>query len=323
MQKIFFISVLVYSLSLSSCTSASSKRASAADAAMPLPVATLQKKSLTHQGRNRTYWLAVPQECLQTKTCPIVLAFHGGGGNGKNLEQRLQLAKETNARKMILILPDGVDKNWNDGRPEINAEVDDVGFVDQILMENASLRATASPVFLMGLSNGGQFVLRLACEQKNSRRFKAFATVVSNFGEDLAKTCHPAFPTSGFLIFGDKDPIMPFHGGPVKGPLGWKNRGRVISADETARLWLNFNKCQRFTTQGVLDENSEDRTSVSKEIAVGCSSGVDLKKWVIRGGGHGFPGAAEALPERFVGVISKEISAANEIFNFFEESSHR
>lgn len=251
----------------------------------------------------------------------MVLAFHGGGGEGRDMDQRLQLSKETNMRKMILVLPNGVDRNWNDGRPEINADIDDIGFVEKILEDLAPLRSPQTPVFLLGLSNGGQFVFRLACEHERTQAFQAFATVVSNFGEDLAKRCQRSSPLSGFLIFGDQDPIMPFQGGPIKGPLGFKNRGRVISADETADLWLRLNRCQSWSSPEILDKNLDDETSIKKIKGAKCAPGVLFQKWVIHGGGHGFPGAAGSLPKRLVGTTSYEFSATTEIFNFFQRAS--
>lgn len=283
--------------------------------------ASPQKKEILSDGRKRSYWISIPPTCRTSKDCPMVFAFHGGGGEGRDMDQRLQLSKEANIRKMILVLPNGVDKNWNDGRPEINADIDDVAFVEQILRDLAPLRSPQTPVFLLGLSNGGQFVFRLACERRRTQAFQAFATVVSNFGEDLAKRCQPFSPLSGFVIFGDQDPIMPFHGGPIKGPLGLKDRGRVISADDTANLWLRLNRCQNWSSPEILDQKPDDETSVRKTEAVNCAPGVIFQKWVIHGGGHGFPGATGSLPRRFVGTISHEFSATSEIFNFFQRTS--
>lgn len=269
------------------------------------------------QGKVRTYWLMVPPACANVQTCPITLVFHGGSGDGYGLDQRLQISRVALQKEHILVLPDGLNKNWNDGREEINPGIDDVGFVDLILSDLKTYRNSQTPIFALGVSNGAMFTFRLMCER--SQIFHAYATVIGNLGESLIKSCHPQKALPGFMIFADKDPIVPHSGGPVTGPLGRKNRGRVVSAETTANFWLHNAKCGKFEMRETLDQNSEDGTRITKEAGSGCAPHLSIRKWTVLGGGHGVPGSQSGgMPERLVGKVSAEFSTVNEFFSFFE-----
>jgi len=79
-------------------------------------------KTIQHDGGERTYHVYLPKNFDKSNLTPMVLALHGGGGTGANFEEVVSAGTLTTAaesRGMILVMPEGLDRRWNSGRPEI------------------------------------------------------------------------------------------------------------------------------------------------------------------------------------------------------------
>src|SRR5690606_38118732 len=95
-------------------------------------------------------------------------------------------------------------------------------------------------VFATGISNGGFFSQYLA--KKLPGKIAAVASVAAtvprcylNYGQSK--------PVPVLFILGTKDPLVPYEGGMVAGKgVFSKNRGEVLSADESVRYWLDNNE---------------------------------------------------------------------------------
>ena len=131
-------------------------------------------KTIQHDGVERTYHMYLPTNFDISDDTPLVFALHGGGGTGTNFEDvvsagTLTAAAET--RGVILIMPDGIDKRWNDGRPEIfgnDRMHDDVGFISVIIDEMIqNYGVDSNRVYATGISNGGFMSIRLAIDLSN------------------------------------------------------------------------------------------------------------------------------------------------------------
>lgn len=199
--------------------------------------ATLKEETVVVNGVTRQYRWGAPEVKPDTKY-PLVFAFHGGGGTSAGLDRIANLVDKALAAGFYIILPDGLKRHWNDGRPEVETKADDVGFIDAILARfTAEFPIDASAVFSTGISNGGLFSFRLACER--SDKFRAIAPVAMNMGDVLSMRCRPK-PLSVLLIQGDTDPLVPFAGGDVTVPLLQTSRGKLLSSDETLHYWAKL-----------------------------------------------------------------------------------
>src|SRR4051812_13372659 len=81
-----------------------------------------QARSLSHDGQMRRWSEIVPAACAERRArCPVLVALHGGGGtmNGAQFADGTGLATEGSARGYVVLAPDALGANWNDGRPEL------------------------------------------------------------------------------------------------------------------------------------------------------------------------------------------------------------
>jgi polyhydroxybutyrate depolymerase len=167
----------------------------------------------------------------------------------------------------------------------------------------------------MGMSNGAMFAHRLACERSNV--LAAVATVAGSLPEETSKRCKPSTPLSIASFFGTDDRIVPFDGGEVRGPLRMKKLGSVLSSKDTALLWKAKNLCKSESASPSVNLIPDDGTSYTTETFGQCAGGVEVKRWIIQGGGHSWPGGSLDRLNFTRTRISSEIDASSEIWRFF------
>lgn len=280
----------------------------------------LHSGTLMHDGLERTYWVYAPETLVPGTPTPLVLALHGGGGTGKDLcTMAGGLMPVADEYGFLLVCPDGVEHHWNDGRGvesyRAHAEqIDDVGFLTALvdrLGEQYAIDRRA--LFVTGISNGGFMSYRMACEQAGSVR--AIAAVTASLPEALA--CDPVEPVSVLILNGTDDPLVPDEGGEVN-VLG-RALGRVRSTEETLEFWAEVDGCTRPAT--VTDEGDAepgDGTTVQRTAYAACANGTRVELYTIFGGGHTWPGGPQYLPIALIGRVSRDFSASQVIWQFFE-----
>jgi polyhydroxybutyrate depolymerase len=280
---------------------------------------TWQQHSIVHDGEARTWNETVPAPCARPRArCPVVVALHGGGGrsNGARFAAGTGLAAAGSARGYIVLAPDALGDNWNDGRPELAAGIDDVGFIRAMLADLHG-RAGVDParIFATGASNGGLMSYRLACDTGGT--FRAVAPVIANMGANLIERCRPTGNVSLFMIPGTADRLMPYAGGGVA--PGLRDRGTVVSSDRTLDFWSVAMGCGVTASIERFDPVRDD-TSVTITRYDGCRAGVVVQTWTVEGGGHTWPGreSGRGLRARLVGPTATEFSATQVILDFFD-----
>lgn len=280
----------------------------------------LESSSIQSGGRERTYLIYVPDSYDGSKETPLVLAFHGDLGAAKEMDKLTHLSKIAKEKNFIVVYPDGVNHNWNDGRAKINASIDDVGFTrDLIAKLGSQYNIDRSAIFATGISNGGFFCNRLACEM--SETFAAIAPVAALLCEAPAQNRVPAKPISVLLMVGESDPLVPYNGGPISGSR-FSGKGRCLSASASVDFWVRANGCSTTPTRTELpDKNPSDKTRVRTETYSGGKEQSEVELVTIEGGGHTWPGGWQYLPTLAVGRTSRDIDGSEVIWNFFD--SHR
>jgi len=73
-------------------------------------------KSLTHGGLERVYHVHIPSSYRNSMATPLVVALHGGGGNGQKMATLTRLSLLADQNGFIVAYPEAVERNWNDGR---------------------------------------------------------------------------------------------------------------------------------------------------------------------------------------------------------------
>ena len=280
-------------------------------------------KSLEWQNRERTYYLHLPPEAKMEGPLPILFHLHGGGGTAKRTPsltyQRFnELADQEG---FIVVYPDAIAKNWNDGRTENikpeNVGVDDVGFIAEIisrLKNNYSI--DSNRIFTTGMSNGGFMSSRLLCDRADL--FRGGAVLTASLSMDYFTQCEPQKPVAVLVMNGTDDPIVPYAGGDVRLFKRGKSRGKIVSNDDYVKFWKEKNGCtEEQPTLELPDRKKRDGTTVSITTYTNCETGGALKFYKINGGGHTWPGGKQYLGKKLIGNTSREINACDEIWEFF------
>jgi polyhydroxybutyrate depolymerase len=272
--------------------------------------------SLVTDGGTRTYNLHIPVGFSTAKTYPLVLVFHGAFGTGAIAEKQTNFDAKAGAEGFIVVYPDGIGKNWNDGRGTVNPDIDDVGFVRQLItLLKSLLPIDAKRIYAAGISNGGMFTERLGCE---------LADVLAAIGPDVGPMptnelahCKPARPIAVLGIQGGADPLIPIGGG--KMPYG--KGGDVESATATMSFWASVNGCNPTPTLVQEPPAVNDGTRVDKYTFAGCTAGTPVGYIVVQGMGHGWPPETVALYPSITGPTSHNIKATDVMWDFFSTIS--
>ena len=279
---------------------------------------------VTVDGINRKYHLFAPKGF--DKLLPVVLAFHGGGSNARQMELYTRFDALAAKESFLVVYPEAVDGNWNDGRGIAGVRsqqetIDDVKFV-RLIVDRISKEymIDRSRVFCTGISNGAFMSHRLATEA--SDLITAIAPVVGGMAPSMAKQFHPTYPVSILIIQGDADPLVPIRGGMVGFPRGRK-RGQVVPTEETISLYLRRNGNQGDPTVTTLDRDEKDGTSVEIRRYPDGPGGVKTQVYIVRNGGHTWAGRPLYLPEMLIGKASQEFSATEVIWEFFKSCPPR
>lgn len=272
--------------------------------------------SIIVDGIERTYEIHVPASLSlylsEKPDIALVLVLHGGGGTGKGMIKLTGFNDIADKNGFIVCYPDGISKRWGDGR-DINfrkkngTAVDDVKFISCLIDSlTAKYGINSSRVYCTGISNGGMMSFRLACALNN--KISAFAPVAISMAKRMAENCMPGKHVPIMYIFGDEDPLVPFEGGQIMG-----NRGEVIPVEETVDFWLKNNEITDSAKITVID-NEDDDTYVQK-----YDFGKEFVFYLVKGGGHCWPGGVQYLPKLIIGRTSKEFNASEEIWKWFSQ----
>lgn len=288
------------------------------------PVTDSLRRALDQEKRTRTYLLHIPHNLPTTQTVPLVLAFHGGGGDGAGMERLTGFSALADREGFIVAYPDGVAKHWNDGRGSAvseahRVEADDVGFVEFVIAD-ISRDCAINPrrVYATGISNGGIFCHYLAA--RLAGRIAAIAPVVGGIAQPFAEEFKPAAPVSVFMIQGTNDPLVPYHGG---GVLRGRN-GSIISTEKAAQMWVNANGCETKPITGELaDADPGDNCRVNWSRWPDGKNGTEVVLYTIEGGGHTWPGGPQYLAASVIGRVCRDFDATRAIWEFFKKHSRK
>ncbi len=273
-------------------------------------------------GYERLYLVHLPPKSKMQEPLPLLFHLHGGGGTargtaGLTFGRFDELADEEG---FIVVYPQGIEKNWNDGRKleEVKAwkeDIDDVGFIVAIVEElKQKYSIDTKRIFTTGMSNGGFMSSRLVCDRADI--FRGAAILTASLSVDYLPKCKPSQPTAVLVMNGTEDKLVPYDGGQIK--VFRKTRGEIISTDELVKFWKTQNECavQKPTIQ--LPDIKSDGTTVSMTEYTNCKDRGALVLYKINGGGHTWAGGKQYLSERWIGKTSRDIVACDVIWAFFQ-----
>lgn len=273
-------------------------------------------RTLLVGGLERVYHLYVPERVRGT-SAPLVIAFHGGGGNALSFARRIGLQQMADRHGYIVAAPEGVGRggrggSWNAGSADPSgyaeeARVDDLGFVTALIADASSL-APVNParVYAMGLSKGGMMAYHAACALPG--RFAAIAAVASTMSTQY---CTAPAGVSLLHIHGTADENVPWEGGrgaQTGGDTVWPGVERGIA------IWTRANQCSAMPLPQPV---TQDTTCQSTR----CGTGETVEICRVQGGGHAWPGSDPSKrQQRTDTYVSPYFNATEYIANFFDRT---
>jgi polyhydroxybutyrate depolymerase len=210
----------------------------------------------------RSYILVAPKPIDPARRYPIVLAFHGGGGNAESGRAVFDFAKNVPEAQAWFVYPQANGGDWDLDTP--TPQNADIAFVDALVTYLKETRCVDSArIYATGESRGGYFSNQLACRRADLLRGIAPHAGGGPYGTD------DAYDESGRMRCGGPVATMIFHG---------ESDGTVSvnEAETSLRVWQSTNGC------------SATRTPTSPSPCVtlqGCSKPTSLCR--IPGLGHG------------------------------------
>ena len=272
-------------------------------------------------GLQRTYLVHLPACYDKSRLWPLVIVLHGGGGEGKNIDALTGFNTESDREGFVVVYPDAVNRNWNDGRGDPNiksqaTDIDDVSFISALIDQlEKDLSINKKMIYVTGISNGAMMSHRLGCEL--SAKIAAIAPVAGNVPEKMKPSWSPLRPLSVLIINGTDDPLVPWNGGDVT--FLTLKRGRVISVADTIKFWVAKDGCAAVpVTYQLPDTESGDGTTTTMESYKGCNWEAEVVLYTVKGGGHTWPGGLQYMSESLIGKTSRDFNATATIWQFFK-----
>lgn len=283
--------------------------------------------ALQHGGRRRSYLVHMPGPAA-VRERPVVLAFHGGGGEADGFKGYAGLDAVADREGFIVVYPNGSGVlprrllTWNAGECcgySMNNRVDDVDFAVAVL-DDLARRTTIDQrrVYATGHSNGAMMAYRLGAERAD--RIAAIVPVAGGISQERFA---PSRRVAVLAIHSADDPRALYDGGLGPPFPGTDVRSAHRPAMEGLEKWRRHNGCSAATR--TLDTRT-GRSGSTKQTATlleweGCSAGARVAHWKLTGVGHGWPGSAPGRREEITGPPTTLVNAAEEIWRFVSRVS--
>lgn len=279
------------------------------------PHDALIKEMLSHEGYKRTYFVHAPPSYNPQQPTPVLLVFHQEGSDARAMSRLAQFHELADQNGFLVVYPEGVKGMWNDSRRTDAHQLNDVGFVNELLTAlERKWHIDRTGVYAVGYSDGGFFAQYLALKLQG--RIKAVASVAGTLSQVLINKMRLKGNCSIMYILGMDDKIVPFYGGPIAPGAHGFNRGIGASASECINFWIQGNKCGNdFQTEDYPDVDGTDGTSVKVARYANCPDNHEVIIYAIKGGGHGWPHSRSAGQQGY-GRTSRDFDSSAVIFQF-------
>jgi polyhydroxybutyrate depolymerase len=265
-------------------------------------------------GTRREYVVHIPRSYDGTKAVPLVLVFHGYAMDPKTIADASGFNVVSDSDGFVVVYPTGILTYWHFNLEQGELNIDDVGFVssliDKLLKE---LNINAKMVYATGLSAGAGMSHSLACQL--SDKIAAVALVAAPFSKEMEDHYKPLRPVPVMIIHGTDDPVCNFAGGQI-GLQG--ATGITVPVRELVNYWIGYDGCSPTPKITELPD-AEDGTKVQIEEYTSGPDNPEVIFYMVKNGGHTWPGGKQYMPTEWVGNTSQTFDASQVIWQFFYE----
>ena len=269
--------------------------------ARPLPPGT-STQTIRSGDHTRTYLLHVPASYDGTTRAPVVLMFHGLGGDPQTVLDATGMVGRADADGTILVVPlgRGEPARWTFRKPASDPS-SDLAFVHD-LVGQVQRTACTDPdrLFAAGFSNGSALTLALACD--GTTPFAAYAAVSGPYYEPR---CDDAPQASIIYFHGTADTTVPFGGADTV-------IGRLPPVNTTMSQWATRGRCPASGAFTTADD------SIHHFAWRSCKGGTDVDIYAVVGGVHGWPGGGPMSPGRASRTQDSPVDATALLWSFFQ-----
>jgi polyhydroxybutyrate depolymerase len=280
-----------------------------------------ERRTLLSGGIVREYFVQAPAANGTPRA--VVIALHGGTRPASDIFERSAWPAVAMRHGFILVAPQGMNKQWNDGRKQTASgtvsNADDVGFIVQLVAELvAKDRADRARIFVTGASNGGMMSLRLACDRADL--VAGIAPTIAAMPEAMREACKPTRPLPVMMIAGTADRLMTYDGSAAR-RFSKRPQDPISSIPETFAFWRRINGCGLPAREEALsDLDPSDGSTITLMTGVNCKS-ARVSLYRVNGGGHREPSLSRenegrGLIARMLGPQNHDIEAADAIWAF-------
>ena len=285
------------------------------------------EQSIQYAGAKRHYLVSLPPGYSGRAQCPLILVFHGGGGNPEQVLNSTDIADRAAREGWILVAPAGSGRlkrllTWNVGfgfGHAMSAAVDDIGFVRRLLeVLQAAYRIDPDRIYAAGISNGGILCHMLAGHL--SDRIAAIAPIAATAGgramgrSEWLRPPDPKHPVAVVSFNGALDQSIPLAGGLQQ--RSWAEPVEVWSARQTIDFWVLHNRC---ASDPVVERN--EAAQFERSTYSGGTGGSEVVQYVLLNQGHAWPGGSKGYRQ---GDEPTQLVSANALmFEFFKRHPKR
>ena len=249
------------------------------DVTYPTGTVGLSRHTIVHGDLMRVYLMYIPESYSENTPAPVMLVFHGNGGNMDSFMVYADMRPLAESEGFILIYPqgsvlDGESTHWNPLLPSEGnkSDVDDLGFVETLLdTVSVNINVDETRVYATGYSNGAGFVYGLACYL--SAKIAAVVPVSGLMYLEMTDNCNAVHPTSVAVFNGTEDFIRPYDGYP----------GYFMPVEDAVGYWTGHNE---LTSPATFDSFSTDGLTVERSVYSDGTNGASVSLFKVIGGGH-------------------------------------
>ncbi len=221
-----------------------------------------------------------PSDWDGQEALPMVFLLHGLGSTAGRQDWYMGFSDQVDAMRFHLLLPEGLERpqddqqSWDAGDYccNLEAEVDDVGFLLGLQDEMISDFGAQEQAIYFGHSNGHYMSYRMACEAPD--RIRAMGGLAGSVPWN-AQDCAVGDPVNSLHIHGTEDESVPYEG----------KEGDHPSATESVARWAERAGCTETEAGGTMNlTRNKGKEETVVERYTGCSHRVEL--WTMEDTAH-------------------------------------
>jgi len=273
-----------------------------------MQTANAQKYALYWDKEPTTYYLHLPKGYDTLRKYPLIVNFHGMNSTAIKQQNYCEMDNVADKEGFITVYPQSSHLGWNAGLGlrSYTTGPDDIAYFSKLLdtLEDV-LSIDKNRIYVTGVSLGGSFAYRVACEM--SKRIAAVASVSGLMSDSTLIYCNPVRNVPILHIHGTRDHIMKYTG-----------MKQAFGAEEVVKIWELKNQCgHKADTIQIPNREKKDRTKAILIKYKNCASGSQVWFYKITNGGHTWPGAAKAF--KLMGRKCKDFDGSQAIWDFFKQ----